>query len=292
MNIFDLGPLYGPVNQDGLPIIGQSVFKELFTGEWDNEWPANVLVPGCQNFTKLHLEDGKLLATGQMMDPPIIPAMWDYDDLQVIVALVYGTNREPIHPSFDLNGSADFQPDAMQKIWSPFWLENTNYGKTMFCVYYWLRTFLLFPEKFEISTKGEASNEKMHELGWQGIHYLKQLKDQFRFVATDKVVLQPVGTNVDFQEAEKSLELKKFEMAVQIYRLNKDNQYALCEEASEAFDIVFQRVIMEILPVFDRAIAITALYQCVDYFRVKGLSPDQEYIDMAKREYGKFSITS
>jgi hypothetical protein len=90
MNILDLGPLYGPVNQDGLPIIGQSVFKELFTGEWDEEWPLNVLRPGCHDFTKIYIQDGQLMASGNMQEPPVIPAMWDYDDLQVIVALIYG----------------------------------------------------------------------------------------------------------------------------------------------------------------------------------------------------------
>ena len=42
MNVINLGPLYGPVSHDGLPIIGQSVFKEIFTNEWDEEWPAKL----------------------------------------------------------------------------------------------------------------------------------------------------------------------------------------------------------------------------------------------------------
>lgn len=292
MNIIDLGPLYGPVNQDGLPIVGQSIFKETFTGEWDEEWPSNVLKPGCHDFTKIYIEDGQLMASGNMQDPAVIPAMWNYDDLQTIVSLIYGTPNKPIDPSFDLEATVDFKPDTMQKIWSPFWIERTNYGKTMFCVYYWLRTFLLFPERFELCAKEDASDQTSYEMGLQAIEYLKQSKEIYKFTSTDKVILQSTKTQVDFKEEEKFLELTKFEMGVQILRINDNNQYAVDQEASDDFNSVFTGAISQMLPIFQRANCITALYQCVAYFRENNIAPDKKYIDMAKSEHGEFSVTS
>lgn len=291
MNILDLGPLYGPVNRDGLPILGQSVFKEVFTGEWNEEWPLNVPKPGCQNLTTLYIQDGQLMASGQMTDPPVMPAMWGYDDLQVVVSLVYGMSKQSMHPSFDLQATHNFAPNFMQKTWSPFWLERTNYGKTMFCVYYWLQAFLASPERFDICSKDKALDTQAHEMGQQCIRYLKELKAQFNFTSTDKVILKPTDTYVDFKEEEQFLTLKRFDMAVEVHRLDEKNQYLLREDESYAFNSVFQNTLREILPVFHRVYAIVGLYKCVDYFKERGFVPDRKYIDMAKQDYGELSKT-
>ncbi|MAS87827.1 MAG: hypothetical protein CMH30_07635 [Micavibrio sp.] len=293
MNELDLSPLYGPIDSNGLPILGKSVFKELFTGEWSQEnWPAHVLEPGAQNITKVYIEDGQLMASGLMTDPPIMPAMWDYDDLQVVMALIYGSEDGPIDPVFDLATTTDFAPDVMEKIWTPFWLEKTNFGRTMFCAYYWLRSFLLFPEKFRVCNKEDASDERDWEMGWQVIDYLKSMKEQYQFNINDKVIIKPAETKLAFHKDQQRIELEDFRMEIQILRLNEDNKYTLCPYSSEAFNIAFQRVFRIILPIFTRVDAIISLYTCVKYLREQGLSADQEYINLAKREFAEFDRKS
>ena len=288
MNIQDLGPLYGPVDESGLPILGQTVFKQVYTGEWEGDWPQNVLEPGFHNFTKVFVEDGQLMASGQTLDPPVTPAMWDYDDLKVVMSLVYGDPKKSHAPSFDIAATVDFTLDVMQKMWSPFWLEKTNYGKTMFCAYYWLRSFLLYPERFQICAIDEALDEGHHEMAIEVIKLLKEMKEHYKFTATDKIVMSPMDVGVTFHEELNLVELVKFEMETRVLRQDANNRYTVCEESSETFTAIYQDILMTLIPLFHRAHAITALYMCVDYLRDKGLKPADHYIEMASEEYQSY----
>lgn len=273
LNLSELGPLYGPIHANGLPVLGVPILPDFAKGEVKEEdWPLQILPPGPFNVSCIEFSGGGVFAKGIHEEGNFLPGAWDYDDVAVVMALLYGDPTQKYAPGFDMY----FEGDELKKVWTPHWLAATNFGKSMFCCFDWLRGLVLFPEHVYIQPKDECLRPEYHDIAVNLIEGLKRFKDVFELSDNDKFLIKPDTMHVDLvEESAKDalntkdylLHINDFTMKTEVIRLS-NGHYVSDEEASYGLNQMYGDI-EYLLPVFRRAACITALYVGMEHLSRK-----------------------
>ena len=90
---YEIGPVYGAVTEDFLPVLGIPHYYEGYsetplTEDSAHPWKKlSVLGDGFGNLVSLKLVDGDFEISGAIYDPPL-PSLWDKKDGEVASKLV------------------------------------------------------------------------------------------------------------------------------------------------------------------------------------------------------------
>jgi|GEM_PF-3628885 len=271
LDLSELGPLYGPIHANGLPVLGVPILHDFAKGEVKEEnWPLQILPPGPFNVSCIEFSGGNVFAKGIHEKDNYLPGGWDYDDVAVVMALLFGDPNGSMSPDFDMY----IEGNQIHKHWNPIWLGNTNFGKTMYCCFAWLRGLILFPEEIYIQPKEECLKPEYYDMAVNLVDGLKRFNEIFEFNDDDKFIIRPATMEVDLEEIPAKDEVNKsgyrlkindFALQTQVLRYN-NGKYIVDEEASYGLNQMYGDI-EYLLPVFRRSACITALYVGMDHLK-------------------------
>ncbi len=275
-----LGPVYGPLDENSLPVLGMPVFSQFITGEWHiDHWPQfddlMIMGPGFGNLLAINLIDGDFECKGQQFDPPR-PAFWSLEDCKVVLRLLKeGRNFPNLRVYLDERDFTAFTYRSFE----PSWIEKEIFGKTSFCVHYWLNTLVKNPEIFTITDDAGASADDI-EKALIFRRNLTFLKDKMRITSDIFPVMLPGNMFMNFKDTGKdgngndtcTWNFEALEFKFTIMR-NESNDATIDEEASAEYNILLNAFIYDLLPVFKRYNLISAIYFGTKYILDQGLRP-------------------
>lgn len=138
---FNYGPFYNRFDSEGRIVLGS-----IPEPSDDNVKRINTYVPpqGPTIIKQLHTEpDGTITCGAGISDT--LPELWSTEDFTVnnILSFLYPPNT---WPSYTINSDEEI-------IWTPDWLGNTAFGKTLSTCHKLANDFILAPEKFVFPEK-------------------------------------------------------------------------------------------------------------------------------------------
>lgn len=285
---YDLGPVYGPIDGNNLPILGMPYCFDAFSSTPDESAPESshkmiILEDGPRHLLETVLIEGDFETRGYIQEPPL-PALWDGDDCRVISRLVYGHGKPDIPYTHVELKDGDFTQFHCKS--SRFeWFDQTHFGMTQFCVMYWLKAMAMYPEYLTIGRRDLMCDE-MYQKAFSLVENLKNLKAQKPFLNGDTFFIRgmnfqsgltDVGKDVDGNDVCK-LTFLGMGLAFEVWRSDGEES-KFDEQFTMKYSHLFGNLLYDLLPVFTRYNLLMNMYCGLCQIKEAGLKPSKKFVE-------------
>jgi hypothetical protein len=185
---YEIGPIYGAVTEDFLPVLGVPHYYKSYSDTPETEEAADpwksltILNDGFGSLVSLKLIEGDFELSGQNYDPPL-PSLWSSNDGMVASKLVYREDMLLPHVFFRVH-EIDYRKISYVTS-TPKWILDTDFGRTQFCILYWLHIMARFPERLQFAYQSLCEPHH-YEMAQNLVKELKAAKQKRVFEAHDE----------------------------------------------------------------------------------------------------------
>jgi hypothetical protein len=170
------------------------------------------------------------------------------------------------------------------------WFNETLFGKTQFCIYYWLRVMALFPEYLVIADKDKVHPEN-YDRAFSLIENLKNLKARGAFTKEDHFYIRPANFDTELCDVGKdeqgndvcTLKFYGTGLAFEVRKPNERNR-EFNEEFTIEYSNLFGNLLYGLLPVFDRYNILLTMFYGMHQIKNAGLKPSQQFFEFIKAD--------